>query len=48
MYLFTKAGNGVKVALAALALSFLAAWGSQEPEPAAPSQEDMNRAIVLR
>ena len=48
MYLFTKAGNGVKVALAALALSFLAAWGSQESEPAAPSQEDLNRAIVLR
>ena len=48
MYLFTRAGNGVKVALAALALSFLAAWGSQEPEQAAPSQEDLNRAIVLR
>lgn len=48
MYLFTRAGNGVKVALAALALSCLAAWGSQAPEPATPSQEDLNRAIVLR
>ena len=48
MYFFVRAGNGIKVAWAALALSFMVACSGQRPEPATPSTEEKNRAIVLR